>query len=199
MSYIYRHIRPDKNEVFYIGKGAEGTRRAWEKRRRNNHWHNIVNKNGGVYRVEILMDGLTDEEAGEKEIEFIELYGKISDGGTLCNMQDGGYHRSGYKLSEQAKANIAKASKGNKSRTGQKRSEAERRKQSESLKAVHRGWNKGIKWSAETRAKMSEAHKGNLSNTGKFWITNGVNNTLIFKGEDIPEGYRKGKIQKKIN
>ena len=32
---------------------------------------------------------------------------------------------------------------------------------------------------------------------GKFWITNGVSNMMVETIEEIPKGYRKGKIQKK--
>lgn len=47
--YVYRHIRRDTGEVFYIGKGFKN--RAYSFLNRNPYWHNIVNKCG--FDVEI--------------------------------------------------------------------------------------------------------------------------------------------------
>lgn len=70
MAYVYRHIRNDKNLPFYIGIGTDSTfKRAKESSRRSQYWKRIVNKTG--YEVEILFDGITIDEAKEKEIEFI--------------------------------------------------------------------------------------------------------------------------------
>lgn len=90
MAYLYRHIRIDKNEPFYIGIGSDNSyRRANETSRRNIHWKNIVKK--GEYKVEILIDDLTWEQACEKEKEFIALYGRANlNNGSLCNLTDGG-------------------------------------------------------------------------------------------------------------
>lgn len=90
MPYLYRHIRLDKNEPFYIGIGSDSShKRANERSRRSGHWKNIVKKGG--YEVEIILDNLTWEEACEKEKEFIALYGRSNlNQGTLCNMTDGG-------------------------------------------------------------------------------------------------------------
>lgn len=92
MAYVYRHIRADKNQPFYIGVGLtdSGYQRAYQKSKtkRSEYWHNIA-KNG--YEVEILLDGLTVEQAFQKEIEFIALYGRADNGtGILCNLTDGG-------------------------------------------------------------------------------------------------------------
>lgn len=84
---VYRHIRLDKNEVFYIGIGRE--KRPYSKKDRNKYWHNIVNKS--EYKIDILFDDLTWHEACEKEKEFIKLYGRKDLGtGTLVNMSEGG-------------------------------------------------------------------------------------------------------------
>ena len=45
MLYIYEHIRPDTNAVFYVGKGTDN--RMHSKHRRNAHWNSIVRKAGG--------------------------------------------------------------------------------------------------------------------------------------------------------
>lgn len=84
---LYRHIRLDKNEPFYIGIGNE--KRPYEKRRRNKYWQHIIQKTN--YKIEILFNDLTWKEACEKEKEFIKLYGrKDLLLGTLVNMTDGG-------------------------------------------------------------------------------------------------------------
>ncbi len=90
MAYLYRHIRLDKNEPFYVGIGSDNSyKRANETSRRNLHWKNIVKK--GPYEIEIILDNLTWEEACEKEKEFIALYGRTNlNKGSLCNLTDGG-------------------------------------------------------------------------------------------------------------
>jgi hypothetical protein len=98
MGYVYRHIRLDKNEPFYIGIGGfdktdDEYKRAFDKTRRNNIWLKITNKTD--YRVEILLDDLLFDECCIKEIELIKLYGRIDlKTGTLANMTNGG--ESGY-------------------------------------------------------------------------------------------------------
>jgi hypothetical protein len=92
--YIYRHIRPDKNEVFYIGIGKYQKKwkynRAYHKTGRNNYWLNVV-KNNPEYKIEIVLEDLTKEKCISKEIEFITLYGrKDISNGTLVNLTDGG-------------------------------------------------------------------------------------------------------------
>ena len=59
--FLYRHIRLDKNEPFYIGIGTKKEfftdfkteyRRAFEISNRTTYWKNIVNKTS--YEVEVL-------------------------------------------------------------------------------------------------------------------------------------------------
>jgi|688.fasta_scaffold218449_2 hypothetical protein len=95
--YIYRHIRPDTNEVFYIGKGnnINPKKTLYERmnivKKRNKIWQSIVLKNNGVFKSEILFECETEEKCNAKEIEFIELYGrKDLNNGTLANLTSGG-------------------------------------------------------------------------------------------------------------
>jgi hypothetical protein len=94
MACVYRHIRLDKNQPFYIGIGKD-IKRAYERRSRSKHWLNIANKG---YEVEILFEDIEWKEACKKEIEFIELYGKVIDKqeGTLVNLTKGGEGTLGY-------------------------------------------------------------------------------------------------------
>ena len=104
MAIVYRHIRQDTNEVFYVGIGKT-EKRAYDKNGyRSDFWHNIA-QNG--YDVEIIFDDLSWEHACEKEQEFISLYGRRDLGeGTLVNMTDGGDGGNGMIVSEETKEKI---------------------------------------------------------------------------------------------
>lgn len=113
MAYLYRHIRLDKNEPFYIGIG--NMYRLTEKRGRNAIWKQITNKT--KYEVEVLLDNLTWEDACQKEIEFINLYGRIDiKTGCLANMTNGGDGTIGrkYTPSLEHREKLAKAAIGKK-------------------------------------------------------------------------------------
>ena len=101
MAYLYRHIRLDKNEPFYIGIGSDNQYiRANSKHNRNNIWKSIINKSD--YIVEILLDDLTWQQACNKEIEFISLYGrKDNNTGILTNLTNGGDGSLGVIVSEE--------------------------------------------------------------------------------------------------
>ncbi len=90
MAYIYKHIRLDTNEVFYVGIGVQDEfKRAFTKQKRNKFWHNIVNKTS--YTIVIVEDNLSWEEACLREKELIIQYGRRDlSNGTLVNMTDGG-------------------------------------------------------------------------------------------------------------
>jgi len=123
MYYLYRHIRLDKNEVFYIGIGTIPTGsslknlgsthralyyRAYEKKKsRNSHWKNIISKSD--YKVDILFETDNINIIIEKEIEFISLYKD-----TLCNQTSGGLGITSYKHTEETKASIKNSLTGRK-------------------------------------------------------------------------------------
>lgn len=109
---VYRHIRHDKNEPFYIGIGSE--RRSRDSgRRRSVLWNRITSKT--TYDIEILFYNLTWQEACEKEKELIRLYGRKDLGlGSLCNMTDGGDGTIGQIHSEATKIKRALAITGEK-------------------------------------------------------------------------------------
>ena len=95
--FLYRHIRLDKDEVFYIGIGSKRSfdnpkrvySRAYNKSARNIFWKRIVSKT--EYEVEILLESDEFEFIKEMETELIKLYGKrCLHQGTLCNLRDGG-------------------------------------------------------------------------------------------------------------
>lgn len=130
MAYVYRHIRLDKNEPFYIGI-SKHKYRPFSEKGRSKYWKRIICKTN--YRVDILFDNLTYEQAKEKEIEFIKLYGrKDLNKGCLVNMTDGGEGTLNIIVSQEAR-NL-------RSKNGKKR--------------------KGIALSKETKRKISESKKG---------------------------------------
>ena len=136
---VYIHIRHDINEPFYVGKGIP--KRDRSKYGRNQYWHNIVNKNNGVFESKILFEGLSEEEALLKERE-IEL--------DLKN--------KGYILANIAECGIKAGT------TGMKHSEESKRKISEGLKG-HVSPNKGKKMSQESSDKKSKSMMGVLNKT----------------------------------
>lgn len=139
MPYLYRHIRLDKNEPFYIGIGSDDEvfRRAFEKTRRNTHWRNIVNVTD--YEVEILLDNLTWEEACKKEREFINLYGREDLGkGCLTNFTDGGQGLYNPSNEIRNKKRLSMLGKNVGEKNGMKKAEA-RAKASKSKKGKYTG------------------------------------------------------------
>lgn len=184
--YVYRHIRLDKNEPFYIGVGTKKSNvnftslnteygRAFDKRitRRNGLWAKIVNKTS--YIVEILMDDLLPQDAAVKEREFIKLYGRINNKtGVLANLSDGGEGNIGYVVSDETKEKIRIKLKGNKNGLGNIVSPESRKRASEQLKnnkialghkhtEDHKEKNRqarlGKKHSEETKNKLKEKRK----------------------------------------
>lgn len=151
MAYIYQHVRLDTNEVFYIGIGRTKSR-AHSKHHRSEYWHNIVNKAG--YRIDIIAEGITWEQACQKEKELIAYYGRRDRGlGTLVNMTDGGDGAFGHIMSEEAKQKISNGLKGKKRNP---HSEETRKKMSEVRKALK---GKLPPHSKDRKEKISEFQK----------------------------------------
>jgi hypothetical protein len=99
--YVYRHIRLDKNEPFYIGIGtkpndynnwSEEYGRACNRTERHAAWLSIVEKTD--YRIEIIFESNDRDEIKNKEKEFIDLYqSKLFDGGTLVNIGSSDFNK----------------------------------------------------------------------------------------------------------
>lgn len=107
MAYVYRHIRLDKNEPFYIGIGSDSNySRAYTRKNRNKIWKYITNKSD--FRVEIMVDDISKDYACKKEMEYISLYGKIINStGILANITDGGDGVTGYSHKTETKLAIS--------------------------------------------------------------------------------------------
>ncbi len=174
MAYVYRHIRIDTNMPFYIGisNTNDEYKRAYATYDRNTQWKRITNKT--KFEVEILIEGLTWEEAQAKEREFISLYGRRDlKTGTLCNLTNGGEGFDGYKLSDAARQKMSNSQKGNtnwKNRvvteemkrkislanTGKKRTEEQKLYKRLKYSGVNSA-NYGQKYSEERKRKISES------------------------------------------
>lgn len=141
--YLYKHIRLDTNEIFYIGVGSVNQsdkkcsktskvyyRRAFSKTSRSDFWKNVINKS--EYKVEIILESFIYDFIKQKEIEYIKLYGRRDLGlGTLVNLNDGGDGNLKLKHSEETK-----------------------------LKMSISGKNKKYKPTEETKLKLSKLKKG---------------------------------------
>ena len=173
MACLYRHIRKDLNVPFYVGIG-KNLNRAYSKSHRNNHWLSIVQKT--EYDVHIILDEIDYEFAKEKEKEFIDLYKRKVDGGTLCNITKGGDGVLGIVHSDEARKKMGEPNKGktisewhrkriSEFHTGKIVSEETKEKMSKSLL----GKSLGIKASEETKNKMSaSARKGEDNHSSKL-------------------------------
>jgi group I intron endonuclease len=128
---------------FYVGIGVD-TKRAYSKTHRNSHWKSIVSSCD--YDVHVLFDDVDYEFAKQKEMEFIEIYKRKSDGGTLCNITLGGDGVLGIVHTEEAKEKMGAPNK------GKVISEWHRKRISE--------FHTGKVVSKETKKKMSDSVSG---------------------------------------
>ena len=135
--YVYEHIRLDKMEPFYIGKGKG--ERVYDLYR-NDHHDAITDKYG--HAVVIIADNLTEEEAYWLERDTIEDY--VFNLGYGIDIKG----HSDYNHELPHLTNMDWGGIGGKS--GVQHSEETKRKMSEAKS----------KMSEETKIKMSEAHKG---------------------------------------
>jgi len=92
MFYVYEYYKKDNDEVFYVGKGTAN--RMYELHNRNKYFNAVYNKYDCDVRV--VFEGLSNEEACEKEIKRIAELREI--GQAYCNFTDGGTGFSTGKL-----------------------------------------------------------------------------------------------------
>lgn len=156
--YVYRHIRLDKNEPFYIGIGSQPKfARAYNKHRRNSIWQSIVKKT--QYDVEIILDRLSYDAVLEKEKELIKLYGRIDEKtGILANMTAGGDGTYKIMRNQETRRRMSE------SRIGKKASQETKLKMSKSQKGKVLSQESRRKLSkSRTGMKFSEIHRQNIS------------------------------------
>ena len=154
MAYLYRHLRNDTGNIFYIGIGSdEKFSRAKETSCRNKHWKNVVNKHGFTY--EIMLTDLTWDEACKKEIEFISFYGRHN----LVNLTDGGQGTLGREVSQKTRE-IMRLRKTGAKHSPESIAKCKARVCPESVKKTLSDLNKGKKIPESTREKLRDFNKG---------------------------------------
>jgi hypothetical protein len=159
MAGVYEHIRLDKNQPFYYGIFKKEYR-PFEKTRRNNLWDKIVAKTD--YKINIIKEGLTWEEACQMERDLIKQYGRIDKGtGILANLTDGGDGTVGLIRTEEHTKKISESQKG---KTYSKETKEKIALGMMEYAKINGPWNKGKKTSDETKRKLSEAKKGKTGN-----------------------------------
>jgi group I intron endonuclease len=148
---VYRHRKIDDGEVFYVGIGTK--KRPYTKDKRSSFWNNIVNKHG--YKVEILAENISFEDAKDIERLLIKEYGRLDLGtGTLCNLTDGGEGTAN--VTPEVKKRMSEKRKGIRNiPIGHKRSEEFKLKVSLSKKGCVSNF-KGKKHTEETKAIIKE-------------------------------------------
>jgi hypothetical protein len=182
MAYVYRHIRNDKNEPFYIGIGSDlNYKRSKETARRSDLWKRIATKG---YTVEIMLDNITTDFAKIKEVEFIKLYGRKDLGtGCLANMTDGGDGTYGKVYGEEYRRKL--------SETAKNRDPLLVAEQTKRMIDAR----KRLIFTEQIREKLSNSHKGKIfSESHKKNLSvskSGANNPMFGKKND---GVFKGEI-----
>lgn len=190
--YIYFHINPLKNEIFYVGKGCN--KRAFSKNGRNDFWKKIVNKYG--YIIDIVEENLTEEESLEREIFYITKIGRRDLGlGPLVNLTNGG--EGCQMISELTKNKISKSNKGRiytdeyKSNMSKVQKNRLLNMNDEYKKSMTKHIDRnGTKHSIKSKHKMSNTRK-NFDNDKKLSIYNRTKETKDLKYIDIFDEYRK--------
>lgn len=88
MYKIYLH-RDQNNQIFYVGctKSKYRPYEKYSESRRSIEWLNHCNNQ---FTVEIVAEGLTQDEAYQMEIELISKFKRKIDGGILVNKSTGG-------------------------------------------------------------------------------------------------------------
>lgn len=188
--YLYRHIRPDTNQVFYVGIGSIPKRnvttfetehsRAFDvsKWKRSEYWQRVFTKCNKQIEIDILYESSSYDEIKEKEKEFIKLYGRHDlQKGSLVNLTDGGDGNVGLKHSESTRKKMSESAKGKHTpseetklkislsktgKPGHKHTEEHKKRMS----LMSKVWRTGTKASEATKKKLSEARKGNKNALG---------------------------------
>lgn len=163
-AYVYRHLKRETSEVFYIGIGkTKNFSRAYTHHNRNNHWKNITNKY--IFDVDILSVNLSWEEACELECILIDYYGRVDLGtGSLVNHTKGGDGIVGRVIKQKSIDNQRRKMLGkNHHFYGKQLTKEHKNNISKGLKGKFKGENNpfyGKKHSKESLLKISKVHKG---------------------------------------
>ena len=164
--YVYQHINPQTQEVFYIGMGC-GNRDSDFKYGRNPYYLKYVNKHGEPI-VKRIFENLTKEEASNLEKSQISKYGrKYLNEGSLTNISEGGEGGTKgrkYNMTTSHKNKISQANKGKTKHTPLSKSQiSEAHKGKKKPKGFGENISKKLKGKNHTpewNKKISESNKG---------------------------------------
>ena len=110
---VYAHIFP--NNKVYIGITSYGAKNRWHGgygyKKQQMMWRAIQKYGWDNIEHKVLFDGLTEDEAKQKEIELIALY-KSDQREYGYNIRHGGDICAGYKLSNETRNKMSEAKKG---------------------------------------------------------------------------------------
>lgn len=173
--FLYRHVRPDTNQVFYIGMGRKRSEnpttveseynRAFRFVQRTAAWTHVFNKCNKDIQVEILYESDSLKEIQVKEECFILLYGRRDLGlGPLVNLTNGGEGGFGQIMSDKTKLKLR-------------------------LSKIGRpGHNKGKHLNPEQKERLRQANLGKkLSESHRRILLDIVTNNHPFKGKHHSE------------
>jgi hypothetical protein len=121
MFYVYAYSDLRTKSPFYIGKG-KGNR--WKSHlslchnaKEPSYHHHFYRKLRKMHKEDVKPQIVKVFEGGERaclqtEMTLIQSYGRVCDGGLLCNHTDGGEGTSGYHHSKTTRQKISEANKG---------------------------------------------------------------------------------------
>jgi group I intron endonuclease len=169
---IYSLNEPNSEIVRYIGFSYNPNKRYEEHLRENNicykrNWVKSLKNENQLPLLYIIEDGLTKDEALQKEIHYIKLLKSV--GARLTNSTIGGEApMADKKHTEETKAKMSEDRKGEKNAFYGKKMSKELK---EKLSLCHKGkpsWSKGKRFTEEHKLKLSLAKKDkHPSNYGK--------------------------------
>jgi hypothetical protein len=223
--YVYTFKADDDALPFYVGKGtstrAKDHLAICQRPASCSRFHRKLKSMLDADLspcIEIVADGLSENEALQLEIELIGKYGRlgIDDGGILLNVLEGGDNPPNHKGRKFA----GRKPPSTKGRSGRVWTEADRQRHSqimlsrmkdpetrEKCSAAKRG--RPIKLSDESRAKIAAAIRGSKNPKGseaklgarnpmfgRKWFNDGERSSL-FHPEEAPEGWLPGKARRK--
>lgn len=180
MYTVYKHTNKFNNKV-YIGITSQKTYQRWKGgqgyrprgRIQDAYFFNAIKKYGWTnFEHEILFEGLTKQEAEEKETELI-LYYHSDERNYGYNIQRGGFSRG--KMAESSKHKVSESWNNGREERARKISESK----------------KGVPFSDEHRKHLSESKKGKPARNRRAVNQYDLNMNFIKRWESLEEAQRK--------
>jgi len=170
--YVYAYLRED-GTPYYIGKGTG--KRAWNKGKGE------VYPPTDISRIQILSEGIAEEDAFALEKELILKYGRVDNGtGILRNKTNGGEGSAGAKRTTETLNKLSKAHLGKKFTDAHK----ENLSRSHTGKLLSKTHKENIKLSTIERfndpiEKQKLSKKGNKNANASVWEITKPNGEII--------------------